>query len=112
MPYRVVTHEEGKKLVEDFSMSFFETSSKSGLDVNEMFNHITKQIIYKLGLLEKVPIKKEPKCFFNIFFSNKKSEEKEKLSVNKKEIDNKNEIDELKALLDEEKSKREKLIKK
>ena len=59
MPYRVVTHEEGKKLVEDFSMSFFETSSKSGLDVNEMFNHITKQIIYKLGLLEKVPIKKE-----------------------------------------------------
>ena len=40
-------------------MSFFETSSKSGLDVNEMFNHITKQIIYKLGLLEKVPIKKE-----------------------------------------------------
>ena len=59
LPYRVVTHEEGKKLLEDFSMSFFETSSKSGLDVNEMFNHITKQIIYKLGLLEKVPIKKE-----------------------------------------------------
>ena len=72
MPYRVVTHEEGKKLVEDFSMSFFETSSKSGLDVNEMFNHITKQIIYKLGLLEKVPIKKESikkrQNFFLIYF--------------------------------------------
>ena len=61
-------------------MSFFETSAKSGLNVNEIFNHITKQIVYKLGILEKIPIKKEPKSFLNIFFN--KSEEKDKLSVN------------------------------
>jgi len=89
-------------------MIFFETSSKNNLNVNEMFNHITKQILYKLGILENAPIKKEQikkeiKSFLNIFFSNKKSEEKEKLSVNKKEVDNKNEINDLKILLGEEK---------
>ena len=123
-PNRVVTEEEGKKLAEDYGMSFFESSAKSGLNVNEIFNHIAKKIINKFEISQEFlkkkepiqlePIKKESKSFFNFFFnkSNKKSEEKEKLSVNKKEIDNKNEIDELKALLDEEKSKREELIKK
>ena len=119
MPNRVVTEEEGKKLAENYGVSFFESSAKIGLNVNEIFNHITKQIINKLEILEKFPIKKEsikkePKSFFNIFFnkSNKKSEEKDKLSVNKKEVGNKNERNELKDLLGEGKSKREELIKK
>ena len=36
-PNRVVTEEEGKKLAENNCMSFFETSTKSGLNVNEVF---------------------------------------------------------------------------
>jgi len=79
-PKRAVSKEEGKKFAEEFNVSFFEVSAKSGLNVNETFNHITKQI----------------------------------LSVNKKELGNKNEneINELKVLLSKEKSKREALIKK
>jgi len=38
-PDRVVTEEEGKKLAEDFNMSFFETS------VNEVFNFLTEEIL-------------------------------------------------------------------
>ena len=39
-PDRVVTEEEGKKLADDYSMSFFETSAKTNQNVNErvLFN--------------------------------------------------------------------------
>ena len=112
-PNRVVTEEEGKKLAENNCMSFFETSAKSGLNVDEVFFYITKQILKKFETLEKVPIKKESKSFFNFFFnkSKKKSEEKEKLSVNKK-LGNKNEVNELKAPFGKEYLKMEELIKK
>ena len=111
-PNRVITEKEGKKLAENYCMGFFETSAKSGLNVNEVFFHITKQILKNYEILEKAPIKKESKSFLNFFKkSNKKGEEKEKLSVNKK-VDNKKEVKELKAPLGEEYLKRENLIKK
>ena len=44
-PDRVVTEEEGKKLAEDFSMSFFETSAKTNQNVNEVFNFLTQEIL-------------------------------------------------------------------
>ena len=44
-PDRVVTEEEGKKLAEDFSMSFFETSAKTNQNVNEVFNFLTAEIL-------------------------------------------------------------------
>ena len=44
-PDRVVTEEEGKKLAEDFNMSFFETSAKTNQNVNEVFNFLTQEIL-------------------------------------------------------------------
>ena len=44
-PDRKVTFEEGKKLADDFGMEFFETSAKSGSNVNETFDALTKQIL-------------------------------------------------------------------
>ena len=44
-PDRVVTEEEGKKLADDFNMSFFETSAKTNQNVNEVFNFLTAEIL-------------------------------------------------------------------
>jgi small GTP-binding protein len=44
-PDRVVTEEEGKKLADDYSMSFFETSAKTNQNVNEVFTYLTNEIL-------------------------------------------------------------------
>ena len=44
-PDRVVTEEEGRKLAEDFKMSFYETSAKTNQNVNEVFNFLTSEIL-------------------------------------------------------------------
>ena len=44
-PDRVVTEEEGKKLADDYSMGFFETSAKTNKNVTEVFYHLTKEIL-------------------------------------------------------------------
>ena len=44
-PDRVVTEEEGRKLANDFSMSFFEASAKTNQNVNEVFNFLTQEIL-------------------------------------------------------------------
>ena len=44
-PDRVVTEEEGKKLADDYSMSFFETSAKTNQNVGEVFTYLTKEIL-------------------------------------------------------------------
>ena len=46
-PDRKVTYEEGKKLADDYGMSFFETSAKSNTNVNETFMSLTSQILDK-----------------------------------------------------------------
>ena len=44
-PDRAVTEEDGKKLADDFNMSFFETSAKTNQNVNEVFNFLTSEIL-------------------------------------------------------------------
>ena len=45
---RVIEAEDGRALAEEFGMSFFEASARTGLNVNETFMHITKKIKDKL----------------------------------------------------------------
>ena len=78
IPNRVITEEEGKKLADKNCMSFFETFAKSGLNVNEVFYYITKQILKKFEILEKAPIKKESKSFFNFFFNKSKKKRRKR----------------------------------
>ena len=42
---RVVTEEEGKKLAEDFSIGFFETSHKTDKNVSEVFYYLIDEIL-------------------------------------------------------------------
>ena len=44
-PDRKVTEDEGRKLAEEFNMSFFETSAKTNQNVNEVFNFLTAEIL-------------------------------------------------------------------
>jgi GTPase SAR1 family protein len=49
-PDKVIESERGKALAEQHGLSFFETSAKTGQNVNEVFSHIAKIIIR-----EKIP---------------------------------------------------------
>ena len=42
---RIVTEEEGKKMADNFSMAFFETSPKTNQNINEVFNYLAKEVL-------------------------------------------------------------------
>ena len=44
-PDRQVTEEEGKNLANDYKMAFFEASAKNNLNINEIFNFLTTEIL-------------------------------------------------------------------
>ena len=44
-PDRAVETERGKALAEEHGLAFFETSAKTGLNINEVFMHMAKTII-------------------------------------------------------------------
>ena len=43
-PGRVITEEEGKKLAKEYKIGFFESSARTGKNVNEVFNYLVKEI--------------------------------------------------------------------
>ena len=42
---RVIKEEDGKKLADKYMMNFYETSAKSGKNVNEVFTYLTTEIL-------------------------------------------------------------------
>lgn len=48
MPDRQVTYEQGNRLAAELGIKFFETSAKSGLNIEKMFCDIAEQIKKKL----------------------------------------------------------------
>ena len=118
--YRRVSEEKGKELAEKYGMDyFFETSSKTNKNVNEVFDLLAhKLLILKLQEGEKkeeINLKeKESKSYISRFFSIFSYNNAEKINKedDNKDTDNKNELIELKEPLNKEKSKNETLIKK
>ena len=41
---RVITEEEGKKFAEKYNIKFFETSAKTGQNINEVFQYISNEV--------------------------------------------------------------------
>ena len=41
---RKVTYEEGQKEAEEYKMSYFETSAKDGININELFEWISREL--------------------------------------------------------------------
>lgn len=55
MPDRVISYEEGKKLADTYGISFFETSAKENLNVQDAFKCIAKEVKEKLADKQGVP---------------------------------------------------------
>ena len=49
---RQVTKEEGERRAKEYNIPFYETSCKDGININEVFSRITKEILNKKGNIE------------------------------------------------------------
>ena len=45
LPNRVISTERGQGLAEEYGLKFFETSAKTGNNINEMFFEVAEQIV-------------------------------------------------------------------
>ena len=49
---RQVTKEEGERRAKEYNIPFYETSCKDGININEVFSRITKDILNKNGNID------------------------------------------------------------
>ena len=56
-PYRDVSEEEGKNLADEYNIGFFETSAKTGKNVNEVFYYLVEEILKDDEVIKKEQIK-------------------------------------------------------
>ena len=45
LPNRVISKEQGEQLAAEHNLSYFETSALQGVNINELFYHMAKEII-------------------------------------------------------------------
>ena len=45
LPNRVIPSERGQQLADEFGLKFYETSAKTGSNINEMFFDVASQIV-------------------------------------------------------------------
>ena len=45
LPNRIISTERGQQLAEEYGLKFFETSAKTGSNINEMFFEVAEQIV-------------------------------------------------------------------
>lgn len=55
IPDRAVSYEEGKSLADKYDIPFYETSAKSGININETFMTIARDIKNKILVNETLP---------------------------------------------------------
>ena len=53
---RKVSYEEGQKAAEEYKMSYFETSAKYGININELFEWISRELKGRADLGLVTPI--------------------------------------------------------
>jgi len=83
-PERIITESDGRKLADDLNMKFFEASSKTNQNVNEVFDYLTREILNNNNM--EIKDKKNKKKS-----KNKNEGEKHQKNYDTKEIDfNKN----------------------
>ena len=56
-PNREVSEEDGKQLADEYNIGFFETSAKTGKNVNEIFYYLVEEILKDYELIKKEKIK-------------------------------------------------------
>ena len=56
-PNREVSEEDGKQLADEYNIGFFETSAKTGKNVNEVFYYLVEEILKDDEIIKKEEIK-------------------------------------------------------
>lgn len=45
LPNRVIETERGEQLAQEYGLAFYETSARTGVNINELFHHMAQSIM-------------------------------------------------------------------